>query len=167
MGSRKTMHFIQLEQKIDMTRIIAPAVTSCRSGSSNISSVVLDKLLFILSKLLFWKIRKLWQTDRHTDRQTGPTYWVSSPETKKESELVQLPFSLALVNFGRQMMIDGLIAHLKELKKLQHGSKISKWIFIYGFMMIVAQALSKQFLYNKCNRMRRGGTSPSKTSVSM
>ena len=45
---------------------------------------------------------------------------------KKESEFVQLPFSLVLVNFGRQMMIGGLIAYLKELKKLQHGSKISK-----------------------------------------
>ena len=45
---------------------------------------------------------------------------------KKESELVQLPFSLALVNFGRQLMIDGLIAYLKEMKKLHHGSKISK-----------------------------------------
>ena len=43
------------------------------------------------------------------------------------------------------MMIGGLIAYLKELKKLQHGLKISKWIFIYGFMMIVAQALSKLF----------------------
>ena len=45
---------------------------------------------------------------------------------KKERELVQLPFSLVLVNFGRQMMIGGLIAYLKELKKLQHGLKISK-----------------------------------------
>ena len=35
---------------------------------------------------------------------------------KKERELVQLPFSLVLVNFGRQMMIGGLIAYLKELK---------------------------------------------------
>ena len=45
---------------------------------------------------------------------------------KKESELVQLPFSLVLVNFDRQMMIGGLIAYSKELKKLQHGLKISK-----------------------------------------
>ena len=45
---------------------------------------------------------------------------------KKERELVQLPFSLVLVNFDRQMMIGGLIAYLKELKKLQHGLKISK-----------------------------------------
>ena len=45
---------------------------------------------------------------------------------KKESEFVQLPFSLVLVNFGRQMMIGGLIAYLKELKKLQDGLKISK-----------------------------------------
>ena len=45
---------------------------------------------------------------------------------KKERELVQLPFSLVLVNFGRQMMIGGLIAYSKELKKLQHGLKISK-----------------------------------------
>ena len=45
---------------------------------------------------------------------------------KKESELVQLPFWPVLVNFGRQMMIGGLIAYSKELKKLQHGLKISK-----------------------------------------
>ena len=45
---------------------------------------------------------------------------------KKERELVQLPFSLVLVNFGRQMMIGGLIVYSKELKKLQHGLKISK-----------------------------------------
>ena len=44
---------------------------------------------------------------------------------KKESELVQLSFLLVLVNFGRQMMIDGLIAYLKELEKLQHSSKLS------------------------------------------
>ena len=84
---------------------------------------------------------------------------------KKESELVQLPYSLAIVNFGRQLMIDGLIAYLNKLKKLQHGSKMSEWINV--FMIIVAQALSKQFLYNKCNRMRRGCISPSKTNVSM
>ena len=45
---------------------------------------------------------------------------------KRESERVQLPFSLVLVNFGRQMMIGGLIVYLKELKKLQYGLKISK-----------------------------------------
>ena len=45
---------------------------------------------------------------------------------KKESELVQVPFWPVLVNFGRQMMIGGLIAYSKELKKLQHGLKISK-----------------------------------------
>ena len=36
-------------------------------------------MLFLLSKPLFWKSRKLWQTDR----KIGPTYWVSSPETKR------------------------------------------------------------------------------------
>ena len=45
---------------------------------------------------------------------------------KKESELVRLPYSLAIVKFGRQLMIDGLIAYLNKLKKLQHGSKISE-----------------------------------------
>ena len=35
-----------------------------------------------------------------------------SKKRKKESEFVLLPFSLVLVNFGRQMMIDGLIAYL-------------------------------------------------------
>ena len=39
----------------------------------------------------FWKIRKVWQTDIQTDRQTyrqtGPTYWVSLPETKKFDKL--------------------------------------------------------------------------------
>ena len=44
---------------------------------------------------------------------------------KKVSELVQFSFLLVLVNFGRQMMIDGLIAYLKELEKLQHSSKLS------------------------------------------
>ena len=44
---------------------------------------------------------------------------------KKESELVQLSFLLMLVNFGRQMMIGGLIAYSKELEKLQHSSKLS------------------------------------------
>ena len=45
------------------------AVTSRRSDSSNVSLVVLDKSLIILSKPLFWKIRKS-MTDRPTDRQT-------------------------------------------------------------------------------------------------
>ena len=44
------------------------AVTSRRSDSSNVSLVVLDKSLIILSKPLFWKIRKS-MTDRPTDRQ--------------------------------------------------------------------------------------------------
>ena len=52
--------------------------------------------------------------------------WKTLKKRKKESELVQLPFLLALMNFGRQLMRDGLIAYLKELEKLQHGSKISK-----------------------------------------
>ena len=47
---------------------ILPAVKSWRSESSNVSLVVLDKLLSILSKPLFWKITKL-ETNRQTDGQ--------------------------------------------------------------------------------------------------
>ena len=45
------------------------AVTSRRSDSSNVSLVVLDKSLIILSKPLFGKITKS-MTDRQTDQPT-------------------------------------------------------------------------------------------------
>ena len=45
------------------------AATSWRSDSSNVSLVVLDKSLIIVSKPLFGKITK-----SMTDRQTAPTY---------------------------------------------------------------------------------------------
>ena len=51
------------------------AVTSWRSESSNISLVVLDKMLFVLSKPLFEKLENYDRhTDIQTDRQTDRTY---------------------------------------------------------------------------------------------
>ena len=47
------------------------ALTSRRSDSSNVSLVVLDKSLIILSKPLFWKIRKS-MTDRQSLRIKSP-----------------------------------------------------------------------------------------------
>ena len=46
------------------------AVTSWRRESSNINLVLLDELLFVLSKPLFEKLENRWQTDR----RTGPPY---------------------------------------------------------------------------------------------
>ena len=48
---------------------ITPIVTYWRSESSNISLVVLDKLLYYSRNLSFWKIRKK-RTDRQTNRLT-------------------------------------------------------------------------------------------------
>ena len=48
---------------------ISVTVTSWRGESSNVSLVILDKLLFVLSKPLFLEIRKQWQTYWHTDRE--------------------------------------------------------------------------------------------------
>ena len=52
------------------------AVTSWRSDSSNVSLVVLDKSLIIVSKPLFGKITKS-MTDRQTDQPTDSTYVLS------------------------------------------------------------------------------------------
>merc|ERR1711873_324282 len=52
------------------------AATSWRSDSSNVSLVVLDKSLIIVSKPLFGKITKS-MTDRQTDQPTDSTYVLS------------------------------------------------------------------------------------------
>ena len=63
------------------------AVNSLRSKSCNLSLVILDKLLFALSKPLFGNIRKFHrqtyghtyiQSERQTDRPAGPTHYLLS-----------------------------------------------------------------------------------------
>ena len=62
-----------------VTSGVSPIITSWRRDSSNISLVVLDKLLLYYSQnLSFWKIKK-----SKTDRLTAFMYEVSSPGIKK------------------------------------------------------------------------------------
>ena len=74
---------------------ISVAVTSWRRESSNISFIILDKLLYYSRNLSFWKkykIKDRWTdttdrqtdgpTDQVTDGQTAPTYSFSFAETK-------------------------------------------------------------------------------------